>query len=465
MSPLGRPKGEYRRAQPEGCPMTPPGRPKGEYRRAQPGGTPVSRASRLRAAAWVLAALLAAQARGGSPSADTELLPPAHEVAAALAASPLWRAADEAITAEQASRRQVLAGPYEWLGTVNVGQRHYRDTLPRNAIEWEASLERALRLPGKRDAADRLGGARIELAQTQRSLTWREQARALLERYGTWLREREAARIWAEQAALLQAQAAVVAERRRLGDAARLEQVQAEAAVAQAQGLAAGADARARAAGDALARQFPTLAFPQPARLPDPPAAPAEDADWIDAQLAGAPELASARQAVQIAEELLRIEELERRPDPTVGLRVGQARDANEQFVGVVLKIPFAGEHRAAAVSVAASRTAAAALLHDAAQRRAAIDARLRLDEARIAYGGWEHAQLALDKLDQAAQGLARGYRLGEGSLAEVLAARRLANEQRAAAAAAAADAWGARWRLMLEAGRLWACPDPCPRP
>ena len=74
MSPLGRPKGEYRRAQPEGCPMTPPGRPKGEYRRAQPGGTPVSRASRLRAAAWVLAALLATQARGGSPSADTELL-------------------------------------------------------------------------------------------------------------------------------------------------------------------------------------------------------------------------------------------------------------------------------------------------------------------------------------------------------------------------------------------------------
>ena len=38
MSPLGRPKGEYRRAQPEGCPMTPPGRPKGEFRSAQRAG-------------------------------------------------------------------------------------------------------------------------------------------------------------------------------------------------------------------------------------------------------------------------------------------------------------------------------------------------------------------------------------------------------------------------------------------
>ena len=42
MSPPGRPKGEYRRAQPEGSPVSPPGRPKGEYRRAQPEGRPVS---------------------------------------------------------------------------------------------------------------------------------------------------------------------------------------------------------------------------------------------------------------------------------------------------------------------------------------------------------------------------------------------------------------------------------------
>ena len=42
MSPPGRPKGEYRKAQPEGIPVSPPGRPKGEYRKAQPEGIPVS---------------------------------------------------------------------------------------------------------------------------------------------------------------------------------------------------------------------------------------------------------------------------------------------------------------------------------------------------------------------------------------------------------------------------------------
>ena len=52
MSPPGRPKGECRRAQPEGAPVSPPGRSKGEYRRAQPNGDPVNR----RTVAWFLAA-------------------------------------------------------------------------------------------------------------------------------------------------------------------------------------------------------------------------------------------------------------------------------------------------------------------------------------------------------------------------------------------------------------------------
>jgi hypothetical protein len=41
MSPPGRPKGEYRRAQPEGTPVNPPDRLEGEDPSAQPQGTPV----------------------------------------------------------------------------------------------------------------------------------------------------------------------------------------------------------------------------------------------------------------------------------------------------------------------------------------------------------------------------------------------------------------------------------------
>ena len=42
MSAPGRPKGEYRRAEPEGCLMSAPGRPKGEFRSAQHEGALMS---------------------------------------------------------------------------------------------------------------------------------------------------------------------------------------------------------------------------------------------------------------------------------------------------------------------------------------------------------------------------------------------------------------------------------------
>lgn len=410
-----------------------------------------------RRALWlVLAASLAADPWATEAAAAEPLLPADHEVAAVLSQSPAWRAASQSITAEQEARRQAQVGPHEWVGSVGVAQRRIRDASNGNTVEWEAGLQRTLRRAGKRDAADRLGGSRVDLAQAMRGLAWREQARALLGRFGSWLREREAARVWAGQVALLMEQAEAVAKRQRLGDAARVEQVQVEAAVAQAQAQAVVTEGRARAAREALERQFPVLLLPQPAPLPDPPASPVEDGEWIKAQLAQAPELEAARRELQVAEEQLRVEQLERRPDSTVGLRVGQARDTSEHFVGVVFSIPFGGEYRAASARAAASRAVAAALRRDDAERRAATEAGLRLREAQLAYGGWQRARLAQDKLEQAAQGLARGYQLGEGSLADVLAARRLANEQRLGAAGAAVDAWLARWRLMLEAGHLW---------
>ena len=206
------------------------------------------RAAARRALVLALATAIAAHARASAAATDEPLLPPDREVAAVLSQSPAWRAASQSIGTEQETHRQALTGPHEWVGSVGVAQRQIRDASPDNTIEWEAGLERTLRRPGKRDAADRLGGSRVELARGMRSLPWRGQARALLARYGSGLRGREAARVWVEQVALLQAQADAVAKRQRLGDAARIEQVQVEAAVAQAQAQAVVAEGRAQAA-------------------------------------------------------------------------------------------------------------------------------------------------------------------------------------------------------------------------
>ncbi len=79
MSPPGRPKGEFRRAQPEGTPVNPPGRPKGEFRRAQPEGTPVS----PNAASW------SARVRGAASGAH-RVPARAHIVCVRVRRGPLW---------------------------------------------------------------------------------------------------------------------------------------------------------------------------------------------------------------------------------------------------------------------------------------------------------------------------------------------------------------------------------------
>ncbi len=51
---------------------------------------------------------------------------------------------------------------------------------------------------------------------------------------------------------------------------------------------------------------------------------------------------------------------------------------------------------------------------------------------------------------------LARAYQLGEGSLNDLLAARRLANEAQLAAHQQQLDALYLRYRLLLDTHRLW---------
>jgi outer membrane protein TolC len=142
---------------------------------------------------------------------------------------------------------------------------------------------------------------------------------------------------------------------------------------------------------------------------------------------------------------------------------VGQARSGAERFVGVVLSMPFGGEYRLAGAAATASRAAAAELHLADAQRRARSEATQRLRDAQSAQALWSDLEGTAQRLTQVANGMQRSYQLGEGTLSEVIAARRLAIEQQLAAAIGAAEAWTAHHRLALEAGMLWREPASAP--
>jgi outer membrane protein TolC len=390
-------------------------------------------------------------------------LPTEASVTAALLRSPAYEAARRGVDVESSVRLQMRVGPQEWTGSVNAARRAQRTPAAEGTTEWELGLDRTVRWPGKSVAYERVGDSRMAQARSALSKSWREQARALLGRHGQWLREHEAARVWAGQVALLQQQLDAVMLRRKLGDAARIDEQLAESALLQARTQAQAAERRSQAARELLQAEFPDLAFPVRAVVAAPPALVEADAQWLAAQHAASPELELAVRESATAQAQLGVDRSEARSDPTVGVRVGQARSGAERFVGVVLSMPFGGEYRLAGAAATASRAAAAELHLADAQRRARSEATQRLRDAQSAQALWSDLEGTAQRLTQVANGMQRSYQLGEGTLSEVIAARRLAIEQQLAAAIGAAEAWTAHHRLALEAGMLWREPASAP--
>lgn len=423
--------------------------------------------SRLRARALPLAvaALLAAQpALAAEPSYPAEL-PPAAQAIAAVREAPAVRAALVSIDAESARRDGLDAGPHEWSMRL-YGQQRRIDasssaSSAQNYREWSAAFERPLRLPGKAALDAQIGAQGVVQAKAAHADALHETARVLLGAWFVWLRESDTARQWQRQTDSLNKQKQATARRVELGDAARLELMQAEAAAAQAQAALEQARRRSAVAAAELRARFPAVTLPAQAPEPGLPQPLGEDAaHWREHLFEHNHELRLARAATQQARLLAGRSDAERTPDPTFGVHVGADRGGEERLTGLSLTIPFPGSARAAN---SRRETALAAV---AAQREAATLAKVEaeiagsLAIADSAWAAWQSAEDAALRLEQSATLTARARALGEAPLSELLFAQRQANEARLAANSARLDAQEARCRLLLDTHQLWAYGD-----
>lgn len=414
--------------------------------------------------AW-LVCLAAGSAQGQGPAAMA--LPPPALAHAVLAAAPAVAAAGQERAAAEALRRQAVLGEPAWVASLEGARRQVQAQAPslspaERSGEWQLALQRSVRLPGKAAAHERLGQARLAQAEAEFASAWRAQGRALLEAWTGWLAEEVAAQQWQRQQALLAQQAEQVARRQRAGAASALEMRQAEAAWVQVRVQATAALGRAQAARTALRGRFPGLQAALEGAAPalEPPVAAAAAPEALRAALVDADaEWRLAEREAEAAQAASLSEAAEQRPDPTLALRIGRARDGAERYLGFSVSLPFGSDARAAGSAAAAARARAAALRADDARRQAEVQAGQSLAALGLATAGWQGQAEAAQLLERSADGVARAWELGDGTLADVVAARRLAHEQALSAALAAVEAWRWHWRVNLDAGRLWAAP------
>jgi outer membrane protein, heavy metal efflux system len=395
----------------------------------------------------------------------TPYLPPAELVTRVLRASPGVRAAGGQVGVEEAHRRRLEAGSYEW--NLRIGGQQRR-TYPAGAPdqrfgEWNAALERPMRLPGKAALDAELGAAGVSVAQIAFEDAVHEAQRSLLRTWFTWLKEGSTAAQWAEQVSLLAQQAEAVRRRQQLGDAARLEAVQADAARAQAEASLAQARVREQVAAEDLRRRFPGLPLTAPQPVAEPQPIPGSEGEWVEAIVAQSHELGRARREAQRVQLGANRVDRERMPDPTFGVLASHERGGEEQVIGAYISIALPGAARRASADAARAEADVAYQREAAALQQVSAEAATLVRSASAARAAWQAGDAAAAGLGSAADMASRAYRLGEGSLDNLLIARRLANEARLAARLMALEALELRYRLLLDAHRLWNSDDDTP--
>jgi outer membrane protein TolC len=391
-------------------------------------------------------------------AADYPDLPPTAQVAQALSKHPLVRAAEAGVGVSEANRDLLDAGSHEFAVRL-ASQRRQDRTANQHTREHEIGIERAIRLPGKAALDAQIGAVGMSQAQYALGDAMHESGRLLLGRWFEWQRETAAARDWQAQVDILRTQHVAVLKKVGAGETAKLEAQLSKAQLTQAEAQLAQAQTRRERAAVELQQHFPDIRLPEhvpllsPAAMADVQDAPAH---WRERILAENHELAVARSAARRSRlEADRID-AERLPDPTLGLTYGRERDGQERIVGLQITIPLPGAARAASVRAANAESDAAVAREALALARAEAEARQTINAALSSHTQWRRLAEVAQRMEENARLLEKAWRLGEGQFIELQTARRQSIEARLTATQAQLDANEARYRLLLDAHKLW---------
>ncbi|WP_306607699.1 TolC family protein [Azonexus sp.] len=385
-------------------------------------------------------------------------LPPEASVIDTLHNHPRIREADSFIVGETAQRAALVAGSHEW--TVRLGGQQRRTDDPgqpgQRYQEWNVALERPLRLYGKAELDEAMGNAGVSQAELAARAVRHETSRNLLSAWFNWLRENVAAEQWREQVALVGRQAAALKRRHQLGDASRIEQTLADAALAQAEAQYTQARVRQQMAEAGLQRLYPALPVTPPSSLPEPVEPGGDEAKWRERIIENNHDLGLVRLEQQRSSISARRAERERYPDPSVGIQYSRERSGAEHVAGLFVSIPLAGEKRRRDADTAQAQARMAEYRAQDVRQKIEAEAAGYFHSALGAYRSWLSANTAATQLEQVARMTQRAYALGEGSLDDFLTRQRLANEARLGELQGRLDAIERYHRLQLEARQLW---------
>ena len=382
-------------------------------------------------------------------------LPSAELAVRALDAHPTVLAARSRVDAARAEGDAQRAGPHEFTAQGSISRRQIE--ADGRHMEFDASISRAFRLPGKASLDRRAGELGVDVS---RNLLEDTRHQAALELGALWYDWLLAAEQHLNDAKLVENHQALVraTEARLRGrDAAQLELEQAQAALALSRaqlGDSAALKGRARAL---LLGRFPELALPAEPPKILPPAVPPEGLDRMTQMIVErSHEIAAANGEAERQSVRARRASAERIADPSLGVRLFSERGGEEKGAGILMSMPLGSGHRRALARQATAEARAAESELASVQRIIESDAAADIAEYRAREAAWLASREAVSRSDKSAALAGRGQQMGAIDLADRLYAERQAYEARSRELAARAAAAWLLLKLRIDSHMLW---------
>lgn len=345
------------------------------------------------------------------------------------------------------------ASPYEWTPKVMAQQRSLQDG--PSYFEWNAGIERTIRLPGKAAADRKLGRATLEESRARYGEALHEAARELMTLWVDSLaaeRARDLAEINLHSA---QESLAAVEKRTRAGDASKLDLSIARAELSEQRRVANDTKTLASVEWTRLSTRFPEING-QMMALPEPLPISENAAFWRERILAESDELKLVQMGMQKAQASAQRLRASKSPDPTLGIYTASEIGGRERIFGVMISIPFPGGAR----DLRSARAIAdvEVLRHEVELKKRQLESEIA-SAVVTAQGAYESLQIAKEgaaAMRDNANLMQRAYLLGEAELQTLLLARRQATAATNSALQAQTTALKSYYGLLVDAHLIW---------
>lgn len=382
-------------------------------------------------------------------------LPPEEQIVQALDSHPTVEAADKRVGVARAAGDMLRAGSQEIQLTGSYMSRDV--TNERQFNEFDATISRPFRLPGKASLDRESGRLGVEVAQNRMEDTRHQAALLLSQMWYDWLTTSALNRTDQANVALLERGLLAVKRRAQVRDASQLDVEQAQAALDQARGVEGASMADRDQARALLHSNFPDLPLPVDAPELEAPIMPRQDLGMLrDLVLQRSHEIRAADREAARLETVAQRTKADRLPDPQFGIRAFSERGGLERGVGLVFGIPLGGRFRKAEQDQAEANASAATL--DLAQSRRMVVAMADSDVANLGgrFAAWQRFQAAAGSSTNAAERTQQGYEGGIIDLSDLLYARRQAHDAERLAIEARSAATRAIVKLLIDSHTIW---------